>query len=586
MAFGSAASIRFRLSTQRIGWAMPSEVLIPGADQGREPTVEDLKRELGEAHRREAATAEILKVISRSDFDLQPVLDTLVESAARLCEADSAAIHRRVGDDYPFAASYGLPPEFVEFMHGRPFAPGQESAFARAVLNATTVHIPDVQAEHTDSEVVRRWRKIGGYRTTLAIPLLRDGSVIGTIVVTRNVVRPFTDKQIELVTTFADQAVIAIENTRLFEAEQTSKRELQESLEYQTAISDVLNVISRSPTDVQPVFETIAKSAASLCRARFCHVFRFDGELVHFVASQGLTPEAAEMLRDAYPMRPGRASISARAILSGAVEEIPEVDADPEYQHAPIARALGYGSVVATPMLKDARPIGAVVVGRSEIGKFPERQIDLLRTFADQAVIAIENTRLFEAEQASKRELEESLQQQTATADVLKVISRSTFDLQGVLDALVESASRLCGAVDVSISRLEGDRLLRAAHFGPILNPVGYVTPAVRSTVAGLCVLERRPVHVADLQAEKETYPEGSAIAREFGHRTTLAVPLLREGAPLGAMALRRAKVEPFTHKQIELVTTFADQAVIAIENTRLFEAEQASKRELQESLE
>jgi signal transduction histidine kinase/putative methionine-R-sulfoxide reductase with GAF domain len=229
-------------------------------------------------------------------------------------------------------------------------------------------------------------------------------------------------------------------------------------------------------------------------------------------------------------------------------------------------------------MLKEDELIGAMGIYRQEVRPFTDKQIDLLKGFASQAVIAIENTRLL-------NELRESLQQQTATADVLKVISRSAFDLQGVLDALVESAAKLCGGDDVSILRLEDDLLSRVAHCGSMKAPTGYVIPVVLGTAAGRSILERRPIHVADLQIETEDYPEGSAIARELGHRTTLVVPLLREGAPLGAITLRRNRVEPFSDKQIELVATFADQAVIAIENTRLFEEVQARTRELTETL-
>ena len=250
-------------------------------------------------------------------------------------------------------------------------------------------------------------------------------------------VRPFSDGQIALLKTFADQAVIAIENVRLFHEAQARNRDLAESLERQTAMSDILRVISSSPTDIQPVFETIAESAARLCSARFCSVFRFDGELIHFVAQHGWPVEAIEAQRRPFPMRPGRGSGASRAILSGAVEQISNLEADPEYQLGEATRAIKAHSVLAIPMLRNGRPVGSINIGRQERGYFPPRQIELLQTFADQAVIAIENVRLFEEVQARTRDLAESLQQQTATADVLKLISRSAFNLDAVLQTLV-----------------------------------------------------------------------------------------------------------------------------------------------------
>src|SRR5262245_2975217 len=544
--------------------------------------VEQMKRELSDAQRREAATAQVLKAISRSTINPQEVPNSLIESAVKLTGAEQGLIIRQDGEVYRAAAIYGVSPEFIEVAKQNPIPQGRQSATGRAVLDRRIVHIHDV----SDDPEYTGWAEEAGIRTILAVPMLRGEIVVGVIGCGRREVRPFTPKQIELVQTFADQAVIAIENTRLFEAEQASKRELQESLQFQTATSEVLSVISRSPDRLQPVLDVITETAVRLCRATYGHVrlLREDGAY-HVAAHQIPDSELLQLMRD-NPFRPGMDSVAGRVALQGVTVHVADVGSDPHISGLQRRISDKVRTAMGVPLKQGGRVVGISTVWHTQVRSFTEREIKLVETFADQAVIAINNVGLFEEVQARTRELTESLEQQTATADVLKVISRSTFDLQGVLDALVESASRLCGAADVSISRLEGDALLQAAHFGPILNPVGYVFPAVRGTVTGLCVLERRPVHVADLQAEKETYPEGSAIAREFGHRTTLAVPLLREGAPLGAMALRRAKVEPFTHKQIELVTTFADQAVIAIENARLFEEVQARTRELAESLE
>jgi len=416
------------------------------------------------------------------------------------------------------------------------------------------------------------------------VPLLREGIPIGVIILSRFLVRPFTSKQIELVTTFADQAVIAIENVRLFEAEQQRTRELSEALERQTATAEILRVISSSPTEFQPVFQTIARSALSLCSAAFCTVTRYDGELVHLAAHESVTPEGAQLIDHVFPLRPSRETINGRAILESAVIRIEDVQADPDFQQ-PLATALRARSGIAVPMLRDGQPLGAISVGWPIPRAYTEKQIALLQTFADQAVIAIENVRLFEAEQARTRELTESLQQQTATADVLKVISRSTFDLQTVLDTLVESAARLCGVPHGLIFRYDGTSARAVAGYNnvPGFKELWAENPILpnRVTGTGRALVERDVVHIPDVLADPEYNPPEGALkrAQQLGnYRTTLIAPMLREGVPLGTITLWKTEVQPFTDNQIELVKTFADQAVIAIENTRLL-------NELRESL-
>jgi signal transduction histidine kinase len=578
---------------KRLDVAMPSEVSTAGADQDLKSANEELERALAEAHRREAATTEVLRVIGRSPTELQPVLDALVKSAIRFCRADDVIIMSLDGNRLVTVAHHGSLPGnlglVVPAVHG--------TISGRCVLERRAVHVADLLAETEEfpegSSIARTYNY---HRTTLGVPLLRGNAAIGCLVLRRSVVRPFTDDEIALVTTFADQAVIAIENTRLFEAEQARTKELAELLEQQTATSEVLNVISRSPTDVQPVFDAIAKSAAQLCDAEFCNVFRFDGELVDFAASYGTSMEVQDEIRRRCPVQPSRGFAAARAILSNAIENIPDIYADPEYAQGDIARAGALRSAVAVPMRKEGRPVGAIAVVRSYPGHFPERQIELLKTFADQAVIAIENTRLFEAEQASKRELQartrelqESLEYQTATSEVLSVISRSPNDLQPVLDAIVATAHRLCQAEYTLFSKREDDGLYHikasvSADPGFVEWVRAHPIATGEGSMVGLVAAGKETTHFPDCLAE----PRFTDLERQQQSkaRTMLGVPLLRENEVIGVIFLARTVVQPFTDRQIALVTTFADQAVIAIENTRLFEAEQASKRELTEALE
>jgi signal transduction histidine kinase/putative methionine-R-sulfoxide reductase with GAF domain len=560
---------------------MGSEVSIAAADLPRR--VSELERELSDAHRREGATAQVLKAISCSTFNLQEVLDSLIESAVKLTGAETGLIIRQDGEVYRPAAIYGASPEFIEVAKQNPIPPGRHSATGRALLERRIVHIHDV---FDDTEYSWVGREAAGVRTILAVPMLRGEIVIGVIGCGRREVHPFTIKQMELVQTFADQAVIAIENTRLFEAEQASKRELQESLEYQTATSEVLGVISRSKFDLQPVLDIIATIASRLCVAEDTTILLREGADLRIAAHHGAIPIRLNQKRPV-----GRGWVAGRTVADRQAIQVPDLTlAGDEF---PLGRRLadesGHRTTLGVPLLREGDAVGCLLLRRNVVQPFAEKQIALLQTFADQAVIAIENTRLFEAEQARTRELTESLEQQTATADVLKVISRSALDVQKVLDALVESASRLCNANDAAIFQVFGDGLRLVAHHGqiPTIRPVGQLTiPLERESMGARAVIDRRSIHVADILTEGNEYPASRKRALQNGHRTALAVPLVHADEAIGFILIRRGEVRPFTERQIELVNTFADQAVIAIENTRLFEEVQTRTHELAKTVE
>jgi signal transduction histidine kinase len=558
-----------------------------------ENKVEQRTAELSETLQQQTATSEVLQVISSSPGELVPVFQTMLVSAMRLCEATHGVIWLREGDGFRSAALHGPYPEIYiqQWRSGTLARPGPDAPISRAVQSGKAVQVADLSqtaAYRSGDPLPVAAVEVAGIRTVLSVPMFKDDRCLGVIVLSRREVRLFGDKQVDLVANFAKQAVIALENARLLKELRQRTDDLTESLEQQTATAEILSSISGSMTDTKPVFDAIVRNLLRLFGTRFAVLQTLHDGTVEMPAADG--EPGFERLIDRYPRPLDDDTVGGVAMLSKQTVQFSPVLGNPA---APpitqqFARDFGFDSVIFTPMLLGEKVVGAIGVARHEPVGFDEKQIALIGSFANQAVIAIENTRLLRELRERTDDLSESLQQQTATADVLKVISRSTFDLQTVLQTLVESAARLCEADKATITRQRDGHFYRAESLGFSDEFMDHVKDLPvepnRGSASGRALLEGHMVHIPDVLADPEyTFEEG----KRWGHfRTILGVPMLREGAPIGVLALTRVEVRPFTEKQIELVTTFADQAAIAIENVRLFEQVQERTKELSHSLE
>jgi signal transduction histidine kinase len=538
---------------------------------------------LVEALEQQAATAEILRLISASPADAQPVFDAIAVNALKLCGASGATVWRYERDLLHLAAHHNVSPDAIEFLERQPQAvPDRSLPLGRALVDRAVVHVPDVQ---TTAEFPDMLARQFGARSCVAIPLLHRDEAVGAIGIIRTTPGPFTDRQLALLQTFADQAVIAIENARRFREQEASNRELREALDQQTATAEILRAISNSPTDVQPVFDAIVRSACMLCDADFSALHPIDGDVISLGAHYNATPGDDKRWRNIFPMRLGLHTASGRAVAARAPVQVEDVRADPEYA-ASIQALEGHRTILAVPMLKEGAAIGTIVVWRREVRPFAPQQVQLLQTFADQAVIAIENARLFKELQTRTAQLTRSVEELTALGQVSRALS-STLDLETVLNTIAARASQLAGTDACSVyeydEATEEFHWRASARLGEEVTAVAQRTPIPRGEGAqGRMVLTRAPVQIPDIAVEDAYRGPLRDVLLRAGTRAILAVPLLRDDRLVGGLTVNKSTAGTFRPDVIELLKTFATQSALAIQNARLFREIEAKRRQLE----
>jgi GAF domain-containing protein len=538
----------------------------------------------------QTATSEILRVISQAQTDVQPVFDAIAESALRLFRAWAASVFRYDGEFIQMVARRAGHGGIEDLAEQLPYRPTGEWPADRAVLERSVQHIADVETDPLAGTRAREWARAHGWRSLLQVPMLRGDDPVGVIAVTRAEPGGFSPGEIALLQTFADQAVIAVENVRLFKELETRNRDLAEALEQQTATSEILRAISSSPTSVAAVFDTILASALRLCDTPTGGIFTFDGRAFHIAAAAHWSDEFLAALREAVIL-PGPETPLRRVGLNLEMSHVADIFSDPSFSPPETYRLEGMRTSLAVPMLKEGQLVGALTFHRREVRPFTEAQIALIKIFADQAVIAIENVRLFKELEARNRQLTEALEQQTATSEILRVISGTPTNVQPVFNAIVRSAAQLCDAVFCVAYRFDGTLIHPVAHRNMTPDALEalkkmWPAPPSRDTVTARSVLERSIVHVTDVIQEGVSTASIAFGGALGGYRTMLAVPMLRDGVPIGTITVARRETRPFSDTQVELLKTFADQAVIAIENVRLFTELQARTHELTRSVE